>query len=189
MKIRNYSVFPLIVLTLLAALTFWLQYATRVDEGPTAGKARHDPDFFVDGFTLRKFNPQGMLEYTLVGQKMLHYADDDSTDVTLPQLAYFGRPQTMHLGAKRALVSKNGNEVVLIDDVRAVREASAQDPEVVMTTTELSVYPDQEFAATDKAVKIVQGKSVMNGVGMELDSKVQVYKLLSKAYGTVYRKQ
>ena len=187
MTVRTHSLFPLAVLTLLAALTFWLEHATRIEEGPRDGKQRHDPDFIVDNTTLRKFDQQGNVQYSLVAQRMVHYADDESTEVSLPRLTYFGRPPPMHSTSRRANVSKDGNEVVLIDDVRVVREASAKDPEMVLTTSELSIYPDQNFAATDKAVKVVHGRSIMNGVGMELDTDAQVYKLLSNANGILYR--
>lgn len=189
MRPRSYSLFPLAILTLLAGLTFWLERATRIDEPPRDGKLRHDPDFIVDNFTTHTLDAQGKLQYSLVAEKMLHYADDESTEVTQPRLTYFGRPERMFLSSKRANVSKEGHEVVLIGDVRAVREATRKDPEMVVTTSELSVYPDQDFAATDKPVKIVQGKTVVHGVGMELDSAAQVYKLLSNVRGIIYRNQ
>ena len=187
MKVRTYSFFPLAVLTLLAALTFWLEHATRVEEGPRDGKQRHDPDFIVDNATTRKFDQQGKLQYSLVTQRMVHYADDETTEVSLPRLTFLGQPPPMHSSARRAHVSKDGHEVVLIDDVRVVREASAKDPQMVLTTSELSIYPDQSFAATDQAVKIEHGKSVMHGVGLELDGDAQFYKLLSNATGILYR--
>jgi lipopolysaccharide export system protein LptC len=186
-KLRTQSLFPLAVLTLLAALTFWLERATQVGEGAPDGKLRHDPDFIVSDFTVRKFDLQGALQYALVAQRMVHYPDDESTEVESPHLTYFSRPPIMRISSRRANISKDGNEVVLIDDVRAVREPSAKDPEMVLLTTELSIYPDQEFAATDKAVKLIHGKSVLNGVGMELDNKAQLYRILGNATGTLHR--
>jgi lipopolysaccharide export system protein LptC len=183
------ALFPLLILTLLAGLTFWLEHTSRVVEEHNDGRYRHDPDYTVDNFTLRRLDAQGKLEYSLVADAMLHYPDDDSTEVIAPRLTHVGRPQPMHLSAKRAHVSKDGNEVVLYEDVRAVREATAKDPEVVVTTSQLSVYPDRDFAVTDKPVRIVQGQSVMNGVGMEIDQKNMVYKLLSNTHGTIYRKK
>lgn len=186
-KVRTHSLFPLAVLVLLAALTFWLERTTQVDEGPQDGKLRHDPDFIVSDFTVRKFDLQGQLQYALVAQRMVHYPDDESTEVESPNLTYFSRPPIMRISSRRANISKDGNEVVLIDGVRAVREPSAKDPEMVLTTTELSIYPDQEFAATDKPVKLLHGESVLKGVGMELDNKAQLYKILGNATGTLHR--
>ena len=50
---------PLLILILLVGLTMWLERATRVDDRPSSGKLRHDPDVIVDNFTVRRFDPSG----------------------------------------------------------------------------------------------------------------------------------
>jgi hypothetical protein len=55
MKDRFASLFPLAMLVLLAALTFWLN---RVIQGDNPrGPQRHDPDYWVEHFEVRRFNP------------------------------------------------------------------------------------------------------------------------------------
>lgn len=186
-RLRTSDLFPLAILTLLAALTFWLEHATRPEVSGPDGKLRHDPDFIVDHFVARTLDAQGQLRHSLTAQRMLHYPDNDTTDVTDPRLVYFGQEQPMRLSSDRAEVSADGKKVTLLGNVTAVRDATATDPAVVLTTTAMTVLPDLEQASTDKPVRIVQGQTVVTGTGMELDNKARVFKLLADAHATLHR--
>lgn len=188
MKIRTYSLFPLMVLGLLAGLTFWLQRAIQSEREAPKDKGRHEVDFVVEDFVARKLDPQGNLMYTLAAQKMLHYADDEDTEVIQPRLTYFGDPPSMHLRSRLAIINKDRSVVDLRDDVQAVREATAQDPELVLHTSQLTVYPDEEVASTKEPVKIVYGPSVLTGVGMDMDNKVRTFRLHDQVSGTFHRR-
>ncbi|MBI3522953.1 MAG: LPS export ABC transporter periplasmic protein LptC [Betaproteobacteria bacterium] len=187
MRVHSANLFPLVLLTLLAALTFWLERASQVG-GIGYDKRRHDPDFVVDNFTLRRFNLDGSLQHSLSAKEMLHYPDDDSTTVTDPALIFFGNTSPTRLSAHKALISKDGKQVRLSDDVRVVREASAGNPELLVTTAEMVVYPDDEIARTSAPVSIVQGHSVLTGAGMEVDNRAHTYTLNGPTHGMIYRK-
>lgn len=187
MRLRTQSLFPVGVLTLLAALTFWLDRASQVVEVPDDGKMRHDPDYVVDNFSLKRFGPQGGLQNTLTAQKMVHYPDDDTTLVTEPRVAYLGGPRATRLAAREGLVGTDAREIVLIKDVRAIREATAESPELVVATSTLTVFPDDEVARTAAPVTITLGASVVRGVGLEADNKTAIYRLLNQVTGTIYK--
>jgi hypothetical protein len=80
-------------------------------------------------------------------------------------------------------------EVALVGDVRGVRAATAADPEIVFTTTHLTVFPDDEVARTNAAVTITREASVIRGVGMEADNKTQLYQLHSQVNSTIEKKR
>ncbi|MDD5177166.1 MAG: LPS export ABC transporter periplasmic protein LptC [Sterolibacterium sp.] len=189
MRIHSAHLLPLILLTLLAALTFWLERATQAENGVSGDKLRHDPDYFVSGLVFRHFNLDGSLQSSLEAKQMLHYPDDDSTHVTEPALIFYAHAQPTRLNARSARVSEDGKLVLLTDDVRLVREASADNPELVLTTTEMQVYPDDEIARTSVPVTIVNGRSVIKGSAMEADQRAHLFTLMGRAQGTVYRKQ
>ncbi len=187
MKFSSANLLPLLLLTLLAALTFWLDRATQIDTGRQDGHDRHDPDFIVNNFTVRRFNLAGALEQVLTAKKMLHYADDDSTEVSAPTMIYYGGDRQTQVTARQALLTDKGKEVLLTGDVRLVRAATANDPELVVTTSEMKVYPDEKLASSNVPVTIVQGQSVITGGGLEVDDKTQVFKLTGRAHGIIYR--
>lgn len=178
---------PLLILILLVGLTMWLERATRVDDRPSSGKSRHDPDVIVDNFTVRRFDPSGQVQHTLTAQQLRHYPDDDTTELDKPLLLYRGKQSPTRISAERALLMKDGNEAILRDNVRVLREASPGNPEMTLETSVLNVYPDDEIARTDKPVKLTQGKSVAHGVGMVADRVKQTYILESRVKATLER--
>ena len=183
------GLFPIAILTLLVGLTFWLQSATELKSTGSDSLLRHDPDFFVENFKLRRFAPTGELHNTLVAEKMVHYPDDETTVVYEPRMTFLKGPRPTRLDARQGLVAPDAREVELVDDVRAVREANRTDPEIVFTSSRLTVFPDDESVRTSAPVTMVQGASVIRGVGLEADGKTQIYQLLSQVNSTIEKKR
>lgn len=187
MRLHSANLFPIMLLTLLAALTFWLERTTQGDNSASNGKGRHDPDFIVSELNMRQFNLDGSLKHALTARKMLHYTDDDSTVVTDPALTFYAHAQPTRLSARQAKVSQDGKEVRLTDAVRMVRDASVDAPELVVTTAELLVHPDDEIARSASPVTITQGRSIILGSGIEADNRERTLKLLGRVHGTIYQ--
>lgn len=186
MRFSGATLFPLLIMALLAGLTLWLERASQQDDASGRAKLRHDPDFYVEHFTLRRFDPTGAVQHALTAEKMFHFPDDDSTEVVAPHLTYYGPRQTT-VTARTAWLDKAGKHVRLNDDVRVVRAGNAETLETVITTSVMHVRPDDEYAYTDAPVTIRQGQSVMHGVGLEADNKTQIAVLSGPVRGTIYR--
>lgn len=180
------SLFPLLLVGVLAGLTFWLQRVTEPDAADRSGRMRHDPDFIVEHFTVRRFGPEGSLQHTVQAPRMVHYPDDESTTVTNPQVAFHRTPPS-HLSADSAWLSKDAKEVRLEGNVRVVRAGDGT-PDTVVTTTQLNVFPDEETARSDAAVTITHGLSIVNGTGLTVDNKTSTSQLLGPVRGIIYRK-
>jgi len=183
MRDRIASVFPFVLLVLLAAMTFWLSRV--IQTGNPQGMARHDPDYIVDRFTVRRFDTNGQLQHTFAADKMLHYPDDNTTEVSRPHVSYLQRPPT-EIFARAALVSQDGKQIDLIDEVRVVRH-NENSQGSVMETSRLSVFPDIEQARTQEPVVLTQGRSVVNGIGLEIDNKTGLAVLKGRVTGTIHR--
>ena len=189
MRAHGTRLLPLVLLMLLAALTFWLDHATHVDEQRHDGKGRHDPDFIVDKFTVRRYDIDGHLQHLLTAQKMLHYTDDDSTEVSGPVLHYFSNGRRTEVTATRAWLGPAGKELRLHDQVRVFQEATAGELPTLLTTAEMTVFPDEETARSNSPVTITQGASVINGTGLEADNKLRLYKLQGRAHALINRQK
>lgn len=183
---RNFTsaLFPLTLLAALAALTLWLSYAIQLPEEDPDGKRRHDPDYFIEDFSLRKLDPQGILHYSLTARKMLHFPDDDSTVTTQTKLVYTrpNRP-TMTITADRATANSDASQVHLYDHVRIHREATATQEALIGTAPDLLLLPDEERARTSSPVQITQGHSRLDGTGMELDNAARTFHLQARVTG------
>jgi lipopolysaccharide export system protein LptC len=172
---------PVVLLVLLALLTFWLDYKVQPPPVRADGSSRHDPDFYVEGFAAAKMNPDGTRRYALTGVRLVHYPDDNSTELESPQLVYFDyqrAPVTMR--AEQARIAQGGDDVYFTGNVQIVRDAYADNPELGMFTTYLHVVPDLEIARTDKPVTMIEGNSTASSVGLEFDNKTREIRLLSR---------
>ncbi|KYC29455.1 conserved exported protein of unknown function [Sterolibacterium denitrificans] len=187
MKLSVAPLLPLLLLALLAGGTFWLDRASRMEEGVGDGRQRHDPDFVIDNFTTRRFDPEGKLQHTLRAAKMLHYPDDDTTEVTTPTVFYARSTPPLYIDARHAWISPEGKEVRLMDDVRMVRAAGIDEPALVMETAELRVYPDDEIARTATPVTVLHGRSRLHGSGLEANNRTQKFTLLGRVQGSLQR--
>jgi lipopolysaccharide export system protein LptC len=180
------TLFPLLLAGLLAGMSYWLELATRPQATGSDGKSRHDPDYIIEKFEVRRFDPAGALQHTLIADKMQHYPDDDSTVVLAPRITYHRTPPTF-VSAREARLDSKGKHVELIDDVRIARTGAAGKPDTVLTTTRLDAYPDDEIAKTHVPVTITQGQSSVEGGGLNVDNKTSIYVLEGPVRGVFFR--
>jgi lipopolysaccharide export system protein LptC len=166
--------FPLLLMLALAGLTFWLERTVREEEGVHPSLRRHDPDYVVDNLTHTRFNMQGVVESTLTAAKMLHYPDDDSTDLLAPHFVQTkpNEPRVT-LTADRGALSQDGEEVFLYDNVLIVREGGPDRSETRMRTSFMHVVQAQSVFQTDRDIVITEDDREISGRGMEYhnDSK------------------
>jgi lipopolysaccharide export system protein LptC len=184
---RVQQALPLLILLMLAGMTIWLERTTRIDDKPSSGRLRHDPDVIIDNFTLHRYDETGAIQHTLTAQQMRHYPDDDSAELDWPTLRYEGRLAPTHIRSERALLTHDGKEAILRDNVHVLREASPGRAEMTLATSILYVFPEDELARTDQPVRMTQGKSVATGVGMVADRLRETYVLESRVNATIER--
>jgi lipopolysaccharide export system protein LptC len=128
------------VLIALAALSWWLPNATTTRSGLFDSESRHDPDYIIDNFTATEMNAQGQRKHELRAAKLVHYADDDSADLTQPYLIQFPPDAApVHTRADRGRVSPDGKEILMQGNVRVTRGASGTDPAGEVQTREMRV--------------------------------------------------
>jgi lipopolysaccharide export system protein LptC len=176
---------PLILIALLAALTFWLDRKVQEPaKDPDRGQ-RLDPDFTVEGMSAVRMNPDGTRRYALTAKKLAHYPVGDNTQVDAPILVYFDNQRApVTVRADSAELIKGGEEVIFQGNVQIIRDAFDDQRELGIFTTDLRVIPEREFASTDKPVRLVEGDSTASAVGLEFDNKTRQLKLLSQAKAT-----
>lgn len=182
---RFAAAFPLLLVAVLAAMSYWLERAVQGPAVPRDGSTRHDPDYIVNDFIVHQLGPDGIPVHQLQAKRMLHYPDDDSTHLEHPTLQRYNQGTlTLKISANRAQVSSEGKTVDFHDDVRAVRLPTRERSELTLTTDHLHVIPDDDFARTDRPVTIVDANTKATAIGLELDNKAKNLKLMSNVRGT-----
>lgn len=181
---RASHLFPLLLMLALAAASLWLERTVQAPEHDQSGKLRHDPDFIAEDFGITKMGLNGKPEYSLSAASMLHYPDDQSTDIAEPRLIqrHDDAPPVV-IRADRGQLSKNGEVASFFGNVVVVREASRDRAELRVQTEYLQIVPDSDLARTDKPVVITEDGSRLAGVGMEFNNKTRQFALLSQVRG------
>jgi len=184
LKLSTTRLFPLLLMLSLAALTFWLERTVREEEGAHPSLRRHDPDYIIDNLKYTRYDTRGAVESTLAAAKMLHYPDDDTTDLIAPQLVQTkpDKPR-MTVTAARGAVSQDGEEIFLYDDVVLVRDGSTERPETRMRTDFLHLARGGTVAITDRDVVISEPARVLSGRGMEYHTDSQELFLRERVRG------
>ena len=170
MRFSTTRLFPLGLMLALALLTFYLERTVREEDAPPAPR-RHDPDYIVAKFTTTTYNRDGDAETVMSAERMVHYPDDDTTEIFGPRVVQTKPNQPRYtVRAERGQLSRDGDEIFLYGDVVLVRDASAEGPEARMTTEFLHVLRDRALVRTDREVKIVEGRRSLTGRGMEYNN-------------------
>jgi lipopolysaccharide export system protein LptC len=161
----------------LALLTFYLDRAVRVEETPSPLR-RHDPDYLLVNFSTTTYNAQGIAETMLSAARMVHYPDDDSTELTSPRIVQ-SKPEEprFSVNAARGVLSSGGDEIFLYDNVVLVREAHGARPGARFTTSFLHVVRDRSLVRTDREIQIVEERRTLRGRGMEYNNATSEFHL------------
>jgi len=170
--------FPLLVVALLTALSFWLDAVVRADPAQERTK-RHDPDFIVDNFVASQTGPDGQPRHLLRAARMSHFLDDDTTHLDHPRLVHYtDKRLEVSAIADRAQLSSDGEEVRMSGNVQLTRAAVAGRSELVLFTESLTVTPNTGFARTDRPVVIRDAASRTDAIGLEFDYNTRRLELL-----------
>jgi lipopolysaccharide export system protein LptC len=176
---------PLLLVGMLAALTFWLDHFAQGPARDLLGPSRHDPDYIVEKLSGVRMGESGAVSYSLSAAKMVHYPDDDTTLLASPSfVSYDSSKVTVTITASEGVVSAKGDHVYFQDDVRVTRAAHAGTSELVMRTSFLHVVPDHHLAMTDRSVTLSDDANTVTAVGLEMNNATRVIKLLSNVRGT-----
>jgi lipopolysaccharide export system protein LptC len=167
----------------LALLTFYLERAVRDEESHPALR-RHDPDYMVVNFTTTTYNRDGAAETTLSADKMVHYPDDDSTELSAPRLVQTKPAQPrLTVRADRGMLSSDGEEVFLYGNVVLLRDSEGERPAARLTTSFLHIVRARSLVRTDREVELVEDQRVLTGRGMEYNNESRHFTLQQNVRG------
>ena len=160
----------------------------KTPDEPVEEKLRHDPDYYVKDFSVTTMGENGKPKHLLVATQMDHYPDDDTTGLLKPRMEIYRTPEPQwDINSERGWVSSDGKLVLLLGDVRIKRKGSATNEPVNLWTEELRYRPEDQYAETDKHVKIKNGDSITEAVGMRAwlnEGKIQFLSRTKGSYET-----
>lgn len=112
-----------LVLAVAAALSWWVARRLAAPEAPVAAVPRHEPDYTIDNFAATVLDEQGRTRYVLRASRLVHFADDGSSELDQPYLIQYeeeaGAPQ--HTRADFGRMPKDRRSIDLAGNVYSAR--------------------------------------------------------------------
>lgn len=163
----------LLVLTALASGTWWAaDHARRSIQADPPRRISHEPDFFVERFGMVRSNPQGRAHTVLQGDRLVHYPDDDSSELSTPQFWSLQPDQPLvQVRALQGRMDQMGQRVSLDGKVVWERAADAKREKMVIETPNMILLPDDDVAYGASTVVVQQGRNQLQGVGFHYDNQ------------------
>ncbi len=137
-------------------------------------------DTFFNNTTIIDFGEDGLPKSKIIGKQLFHYPDKEDSEIIEPVITFFrssGSP--VLVTSDRGWINEDGTRVLLKGHTIIERQKSAQNHYSKLATPELIVWPDKEYAETDKAVKITSESTVATGIGMKAFLDKEHYFLLN----------
>jgi len=184
MKLALARLMPLMFVLVLALISLWLERAVNRETAHPSLR-RHDPDYIVSRFTLTAFDAKGRIESSVAAEKMSHFPDSDTTEILQPKVVRSreDRP-AVTVSARRGVMSRDGADIFLYDDVVLVRAAGAGSPQGTIETSYMYFDRARPFARTDRTIRFYEPGRTLSGRGMEYDGALHQFILKSEVRGS-----
>lgn len=173
------SYLPLLLMGLLALATWWLVKNTPVlEDGRAPALARHEPDYTMTGFMVRRFAPDGSLRGQIEGEVLRHYPDTDTLEIDNVRIRAIAADGRVTLAeARMALANADGSEVQLRGGAQVLREGLAGEPPVEFRGEFLHAFLDTERVQSHLPVTVIRGGARVQAEAMEYDHLQRVVRL------------
>jgi len=173
--LRYWPIVPLIIVALLAGN--WVEDrpdSVIVEE--TINMSETQSDYYLEEFTTRKFDAAGMLEYRVSGKSLLHFPEDDRSEITAPNVILLREGIRWDITSTMGQMLRNPDTFTLIGDVQIERSGETSDDSVSILTESLSVRTDSNEVSTDQPIEVIATGWRMRSVGLQ--SKIDDGKLI-----------
>lgn len=137
-------------------------------------------DTFFNQSNIINFSETGLPKSRIIGQQLFHYPGEEDSEIINPRVTFFrdqGSP--VLISADHGWINQPGTRVFLQGHTVITREKSAVNKFSKMETPELTIWPNRDYAETDKAVKITTKDTNATGIGMKAYLDKERYILLN----------
>ena len=137
-------------------------------------------DAFFNTVEIISFGEAGVPKSKIIGDHIYHYPDKEDSEITTPKITLFrdiGPP--VYVTADHGWVNKEGTRLILKGHTLIKREKSETNQFSQLESPELTIWPNRDYAETDKAVKITTDTTIATGIGMKAYLDKEHYYLLN----------
>jgi len=176
----------ILILLPLTAVSFWVLYQLEEDDTGQPPAPETIPDYTMTNLNSLNMNVAGEPKTRLRADFMAHFESKDETELTNPMLEVF-RPdkEPLYVRADQGWVT-SGNEVILLQgNVRFWEKDSNGQLVLEVTTSEALVYPERDYAETDKPATLSTAKTTTDSIGMKAYMDEDRIEMLNQVHTTI----
>jgi len=180
------SYLPLLLMALLALGTWWLVKNTPTAETTApAAPLRHEPDYTMTHFVVRRFAPDGAMRAQIEGDTMRHYPDTDTLEIDNVRIRAVGPDgQVTRAEARMALANGDGSEVQLNGGAHVVRESLHGEEPVEFRGEFLHAFLDSERVRSHLPVIVTRGGIEVRADAIDYDNLDRLVQLHGRVNAT-----
>jgi lipopolysaccharide export system protein LptC len=184
---------PLILMGVLAMLTYWLVRSSPGGWTETPAKTlSHDPDYVVHDFSLQTFDPVGQSRTIIYGKQAKHFPDTDTFEIAQPLIRKFTENGVrIQAQAAQAITNADGSQAQLIGDAEVLRSGMEQSIKIAKTVIKsdfLDFYLKTEEIKSSKPVHMEREKDKFDANSMYFDNLNQQMLLIGRVHGVLQAK-
>jgi lipopolysaccharide export system protein LptC len=174
----------IIALSLLCALSFWLNRQQGSDEqGPIEGLDTRF-DYTLDNFRMRVFDQDGLPAVTIVAPRLANDAGSGVSTIRQPSVQVHHEGAQWNIMAETAKVSNDRELVLLNGEVRLQRQPNTENPPMNMLTRDVQLQITPRLASSDQFVEVTEPGAMISGRGFEVDMTSDRFKIHEQVKGS-----
>jgi lipopolysaccharide export system protein LptC len=163
-------------------LSSYLLFAQHKDAHAVKQDSRY-PDLIMEDVVGTRMDSNGFPKSRLYTPKVMRFSSKEILDFVKPHLIFYSQTEApWHLYALHGQSKENFTTLLFWDNVK-LQQTPTNKPDVIITTSTLTVYPKKDLAITDQPVTLTSGQSNAQALGVRANLKTEEVELLSKARG------
>lgn len=184
---------PLLFMGSLALVTYWLVRTAPASSLAAAPQpVSHEPDYFLEGFSVKTYDKQGRVRTEVLGTKARHYPDTQWMEIEGIRIRSFDEQGRLTIAsALRGLTNGDMSEVQLLGNAMVVRDGqsaaggSTGSPRTEYRGEFLHAFMRTERIKSHKPVELQRGNDHFAADSLDYDGVEQVLVMQGRVRGTL----
>jgi lipopolysaccharide export system protein LptC len=183
---------PMLLMAFLTLGTYWMVQMNEPNLD-TEKQKRHVPDYIMDGIVVTTLGPQGNTKFRVVGQKLIHYEDDASSEIDWPIARRFHETKpAITVKSDKGFLDGDVTVLDLVGNASLTRPAQAAtatqagSARLFMSSSKFTVLMNDDIVKTNRPVNLEQGQSIMTSQeGAIFDNVHQKLTMIGQVKGRI----
>ncbi|MCU7835230.1 MAG: LPS export ABC transporter periplasmic protein LptC [gamma proteobacterium symbiont of Taylorina sp.] len=176
--------FPIVSILLTVSIIKTKKVTQTSMNFPDTNQYKKIADSFINYADMINYGETGHPKSKISADKLIHYPGDKDSELINPIITFFrqqGSPFVII--ADKGFINQGATRLFLKGRVMIMRKSSPYNQFLEVKSPELIIWPDKEYAETEKPIQIKTDNSLINSIGMEAYFDTEHYIFMHKVKG------